>query len=269
MQYVPTRAGDVAVEIRGAGVPLVLLHAVTHDHRDYDAVVPTLAQRFRTVAVDWPGHGQSAMWAPPSSASAASVCDVLEDVVDALALPPAFFMGSSVGGAASLRLAARRPERVRGLVLVDTGGLVGPGLVPRAFCWLQGREAVRRCTGMAFARGYLAVKNAGTAALLERIAAGRKRPGFVEMDAAMWRSFGDAGGDLSHLAPSVRCETLVVWGRRDPVLRARVEGARVRRLLPKAEYLELDTGHVPFVERPEAFLEGVLPFLDRARYTSA
>jgi pimeloyl-ACP methyl ester carboxylesterase len=263
MQYVPTRAGDVAVEIRGAGIPLVLLHAVAHDHRDYDAVVPTLARTFRTIAVDWPGHGRSAMWAPPSSASAASVFDVLEDVVDALDLPPAVFMGSSVGGAASLRLAARKPERVRGLVLVDTGGLVGRALLPRAFCWVQGRPVVRRWTGMAFARAYLAMKNAGTAALLERIAEGRTRPGFVEMDAAMWRSFGDAGGDLSDLASAVRCKTLIVWGRRDPVLRARVEGGRVRRLLPEAEYLELDTGHVPFVERPEAFLQGVLPFLER------
>lgn len=278
MQYVPTRAGDVAVEIRGTGAPLVLLHAVAHDHRDYDAVVPSLAQRFRTIAVDWPGHGRSAMWAPPSSASASSLCDVLEDVVAALDLPPAIFMGNSVGGAASLRLAARMPHRVRALVLVDTGGLVGRALLPRAFCWVQGREAVRRWTGMAFARTYLAVKNAGTAALLERIAEGRRRAGFVEMDAAVWRSFGDAASDLSELAASVRCKTLVAWGRRDPVLRARVEGARARRLLPHAEYLELDTGHVPFLERPEAFLAGVLPFLEQVgasladpgeRYTSA
>ncbi len=263
MQYVPTRAGDVAVEVQGAGAPLVLLHAVAHDHRDYDAVVPTLARTFRTIAVDWPGHGRSAMWAPPSSASAASVFDVLEDVVDALDLPPAFFMGSSVGGAASIRLAARRPARVRGLVLVDTGGLVGRALLPRAFCWVQGREVVRRWTGMAFARSYLAVKSPGTSSLLGRIAEGRKRPGFVEMDAAMWRSFGDAASDLSELAPRVRCPTMVGWGRRDPVLRPKVEGTRVRRLLPHAEYLELDTGHVPFVERPEAFLAGVLPFLQQ------
>jgi 3-oxoadipate enol-lactonase len=53
----------------------------------------------------------------------------------------------------------------------------------------------------------------------------------------------------------------VVWGRRDPVVRAAVDGAAVRAAIPHAEYVELDTGHAPFVEEPDAFLDAVLPFL--------
>jgi pimeloyl-ACP methyl ester carboxylesterase len=66
----------------------------------------------------------------------------------------------------------------------------------------------------------------------------------------------------------VRCPTLIVWGARDPVLRARVAGERTRRHLPHAKYVELDTGHTPFVERPHAFLEAVLPFLEALRAPS-
>jgi pimeloyl-ACP methyl ester carboxylesterase len=261
MQHVSTRAGAVAFESQGSGPPLVLLHSVGHDHHDFDDVVPELAKHFRTIAVDWPGHGASDMFDPPTSATTAGMCDALEDVVTALRLPPALLLGNSVGGTAALRLAARRPDRVRALVLVDNGGLAGRSALVRAFCWLQGREAVRRATGMAFARAYFKTRGPGVDRALARIAAARKRPGFVAMDAAMWRSFGAPESDLTDLAPDVTCPTLVVWGRRDPVLRAQVEGARTRALIPGAAYAELDTGHVPFVEDPRAFLDVVLPYL--------
>jgi 3-oxoadipate enol-lactonase len=58
---------------------------------------------------------------------------------------------------------------------------------------------------------------------------------------------------------------LIVWGKHDPVLRARVEGKMARHVLPNAGYVELGTGHVPFLEDPQAFLDVVLPFLDPLR----
>lgn len=265
MQLVQTRVGRVAVEMRGDGPPLVLLHSVAHSHHDYADVVPTLARTFRTIAVDWPGHGASEMWAPPASASVGATCEALEDLVDALDLPAALFVGNSIGGAASLRLAATRPERVRALVLVGSGGLTGSSALLRAFCWVQGRELVRRWTGMAFARWYLKRPGPGRDAVLTRLAAQRRRPGFVQMDAAMWRSFGAIEHDLTALASAVRCPTLLVGGKYDPVIRPQIEGMRMRALLGHARYVELETGHVPFVEDPAAFLDAVQPFLSSVR----
>jgi pimeloyl-ACP methyl ester carboxylesterase len=261
MQLVSTRVGEVAVDVRGSGPPLVLLHSIGHDRHDWDAVRTTLAAHHRTVAVDWPGHGDSPMWREPRSASAGALVDALEDVVVALGLERAIFMGNSVGGTASVGLALRRPERVRALVLVDTGGFTGTSALVRAFCWLQGRELVRRFTGLAFARNYLKVRGPAVDGVLERLAEARTRPGFIEMDAAMWRSFGTGATDFSGKVGGLACPTLVVWGKHDPVLRARVEGHRVRSELPHAAWVELDTGHAPFVERPNAFLAEVVPFL--------
>jgi pimeloyl-ACP methyl ester carboxylesterase len=259
---VRTRAGAVTVRVTGEGPPLVLLHSVAHDHHDWDGVVPTLSKFCQTIAVDWPGHGGSEMWRPPSSASARGMCEALVDVIDALNFPTALFMGNSVGGTASVRLAALRPERVRGLVLVDSGGFGGPTALVRAACWVQGREFVRRWTGMWFARSYLKIPGPQVNATLERIEASRRRPGFIEMDAAMWRSFGRKESDVTDIAPTVSCPTLIVWGKRDPVVRSRVEGRRARACIPHAKYVELDTGHVPFVEDTSAFLGAVVPFLE-------
>lgn len=258
MQHVSTRAGKVAVDRQGAGLPVFLLHSVGHDRHDFDFVLPRLAEQFQTIAIDWPGHGESDM---PAEAGTGLMCDVLEDVVDALDVGPAAFVGNSLGGTASLRLAARHPERVRALVLVDTGGTAEVGPLLSTLCWIQGREFVRRWTGQAFARAYLRVEGPNRDAVLARMVEQRKRPGFVKMDAAMWRSFGRPENDMRSEAPNVRAPTLVVWGTRDPVIRAKVEGKRCHELVPNSEYVELDTGHIPFVERPQEFLNVVMPFL--------
>lgn len=263
MKLVDTRVGKVAVEINGAGPPLVLLHSVAHDHHDFDAVVPALSKHFQTIAVDWPGHGESDMFAPPESAHALGLFDALEDVVDALRLAPAVLLGNSVGGGAALRFAARKPRRVRGLVLVDSNGFTDTAAaLVRIACWIQGRELVRRWTGMAFARSYLKLPSKRVDAVLSRLEASRKRPGFIEMDAAMWRSFASPEvNGLSALARTVSAPTMIVWGKHDPVVRLRVEGKRARESMPNAAFVELDTGHAPFVEDPPAFLDAVLPFL--------
>ncbi len=261
MPFIETRAGKIAVDVRGEGPPLVLLHAVGHDHRDYDDVRSALSKTHRTFAIDWPGHGESAMWRDPRAASVGALCDVLEDAVAALKVGPAVFMGNSVGGTASLRLATRAPDAVRGLVLVDSGGFSGTALVERTFCWVQGRELVRRHAGHAFARFYLKTRGAGRERVLERMALARQRPGFVEMDAAVWRSFGTGEVDFTRKPVDVRCPALIVQGRIDPVVRTNVDARRTREQLAHAAYVELDTGHVPFVENPEAFLDAVTPFL--------
>jgi pimeloyl-ACP methyl ester carboxylesterase len=255
-----TRFGELAVEIHGAGTPFVLLHSGGHDRHDFDAITPRLSERFQTVAIDLLGHGESAC-VDPARMGARAVCEAAEDAVRALRLPPALVMGNSVGGMAALYLAARAPEHVRGLVLVSPSGLVEQTALVRGLCWIQGREWIRRHTGMAFARSYLVRRSAHTDAILARMTDKRRDPRFIAMEAALWRSFGRPESDLSALAPSIMAPTALVWGRRDPVIRAKVEGARARKLLPHASWIELDAGHVPFAETPTAFLEAIEPFL--------
>ena len=68
----------------------------------------------------------------------------------------------------------RAPSRVRGLVMIDSAGLTPSTMFTRAACWIQGREAVRRATGIAFARHYLRARN-------ERVDALSKTETFVAM----------------------------------------------------------------------------------------
>src|SRR6266700_3011597 len=103
MRTVETRAGLVAYEEQGTGTPLLLLHANTGDHRQFEGIVQTLASSYRTIALDWPGFGESAAPNPPQAATAMLMADVLEDVMTHLDLESAILLGHSVGGYAAAR----------------------------------------------------------------------------------------------------------------------------------------------------------------------
>src|SRR4051812_37596215 len=121
MPTLTTRAGTVAYSDAGSGraVLLLLLHATLHDRHDFDPIIDALARRHRVFAIDWPGHGESAA---AECITGPLLADVLEDIVDELSLKQVVIIGNSVGGSAAARLAITRPELVKGLVLVNTGG---------------------------------------------------------------------------------------------------------------------------------------------------
>ena len=77
---------------------------------------------------------------------------------------------------------------------------------------------------------------------------------------SVWESLGDF--DLVPLLGAVQCPTLIVHGRQDPIPLASSEAAAAA--IPHAELAVLeDSGHVPYVEQPEALFDAVLPFLRR------
>jgi pimeloyl-ACP methyl ester carboxylesterase len=76
-----------------------------------------LTARCRVVALDARGHGRSERF--PADVSRDAVVADAVFVVEQLRLQPVVVVGQSVGGLTALSLAARRPELVRGLVLVD------------------------------------------------------------------------------------------------------------------------------------------------------
>src|SRR5690349_6043776 len=118
MPRVNTPYGAVHVEETGTGEALLLLPANPGTHRDFEAVVPELSRRYRVIAVDWPGFGDSPAPEPPGSASAMHFARVARGVVEALGLTRVTVIGNSVGGYSAVRLALECPDRVEALVLV-------------------------------------------------------------------------------------------------------------------------------------------------------
>jgi pimeloyl-ACP methyl ester carboxylesterase len=259
MATVQTRVGPVSYSDDGAGPVLVALHAALHDRHDFDPIVPALARSYRVVAVDWPGHGESPPPRAPFAPSAALYADVLEDVVSALELPPAVFVGNSVGGFAAARLALTQPRRVAGLVLVDTGGFLGSPLT-NAYCRVLGIPAVLRRVLPRFVRSYLQAQSSSDNVILHRVTQRARTAEGVDLAAALWRSFAAPEANLRARAGQISAPTLIVWGAKDAAIPLRF-GRATHRAIPGSRLEVLPTGHLPFSSQPERFLDVVGPFL--------
>lgn len=259
MPSVHLSTGVVHYVERGEGVPLVLLHANPGDSRDFAAVIPALAQRYRVLALDWPGYGLSPMPRQLGMVNVLFYDRVLREFLAALSLPPAFFIGNSIGGNVAARLASESAGQVRGLVLVAPGGFTPHNVFTRAFCTFQGSRlslSPRRFAGL-----YLRRQTPTTRAMLERAATMQATPERVALNRAMWRSFGRPESDLRKVARHIAVPTLLMFGQKDPTIPPGKDGQVAARCIPAARMVTLPCGHASFAEVPELFLAEVQPFL--------
>ena len=261
MPTVQTRADRVAYHETGSGPTVLLLHASLHDRHDFDPIVEALARRYRTVAMDWPGHGDSDPVDAAIEPSAPLFADVLEDVVDGLGLLRAVLIGNSVGGFAAARLAINRPESVAGLVLVNSGGFVPWNSITRPMCAVMGKPAVFRSIAPLFVRGYMKARTDSDREIAARAIAAAKTAEGLRVATGLWRSFAKPGHDLRDRAAELSAPTLIVWGKKDIVIPLRA-GRATHASIRGSRFETLDTGHVAFSSDPVGFLAVAEPFLE-------
>jgi len=251
-------AGTIAYDERGSGPAIVMLASGAHDRHDYDELRALLPESLRTIAFDWPAHGES----PPGSepGTAMQLANVAEQVVEHLAPDGAIVLGNSVGGFSAARLAIRRPELVKGLVIVDGGGFAGAPPHVRAFCALMAKPRFLRAIYPAFSKRYMRSRtDADRRAQATGVATTRQDPGLRAV-AELWRSFSSPEHDLRRQAGAITAPTLVIWGKRDPVIPIRL-GRKIAQTIPSARLVELDSGHVPHTSEPQRFAAELLEFV--------
>lgn len=265
MPIIHTAAGTTAYEEFGVGPPIVLLHATLHDRHDYDSIVGPLAANYRVTAVDWLGHGESQ---PKPAVTASMLADSLSEIATALNLEPAVFIGNSIGGYAAASLALQQPDRVAGLVLVQSGGFVKNSVISRTYCRAFGSSLVARRLLPRVISHYMKPMSTNDAAVVSQaVRFGASATGRATYS-SLWRSFTDPAFDLTGRAATIAAPTLIVWGKRDPVIPLRY-GKVAHKLIPGSRLEVLDTGHAPFSSRPDEFLQIVEPFVRSAHAVMA
>lgn len=115
-----------------ASPPLVLLHGLGDEERDWHTVLPTLAGRHRVYALDLRGHGRSSH---PGRYSFELMRDDVIGFLDATGVERCVLIGHSMGGAVAILLAEAAPRRLTQLILEDAaaprpGALSRPPLAP-------------------------------------------------------------------------------------------------------------------------------------------
>lgn len=252
---------SLAYDARGTGPAVVMLSSGAHDRHDYDGLRDRIPGTYRTIAADWPAHGETSP--EPEGLTAMRCADLAEDLVVDLAPDGAVVIGNSVGGFAAARLAIRRPELVRGLVLIDGGGLAAGRPHERFFCSLMARPRFLRAIYPSFAARYMRAGSDEDRRVRDTAIATTRRDSGLEAVAGLWRSFTHPDHDLRAGLGRIAAPTLIVWGRKDPVLPLRI-GRSAAEQIPGAELVVLEAGHAPQVSDPDSFTEHLLPFLARA-----
>jgi len=142
-KWFDSSAGRVHYIDEGEGVPIVFFHGNPTWSFLYRSIVARLRDRFRTVAIDYPGFGLSDR--PSGYAyTPGEHARVIGELVDHLDLDGFVTMGQDWGGPISLSIAADRSDRVRGLVLGNTWFWPADRLSTRLFARYMGSRRMQR-----------------------------------------------------------------------------------------------------------------------------
>jgi pimeloyl-ACP methyl ester carboxylesterase len=240
-------------EVHGSGPPLLLTHGYSLTSAMWQGQIAALSKHHKLVLWDMRGHGQSDYPDDPKAYSEALTVSDMAALLDKVGAGRAIVGGLSLGGYMSLAFNRAHPERVRALLIIDTG----PG-----FKKDDARDAWNKRahdTGDRYEReGLELLKSASPerSSVSHRDATGLARAArgmLTQRDARVIESL-----------PDIKVPSLVVVGADDTpflgaadYMAAKIPGA-AKVVIPAA-------GHTVNIDQPQAFVDAVLPFLDSLR----
>jgi 2-hydroxymuconate-semialdehyde hydrolase len=244
--------------------PLILIHGsgpgVTA-FANWNGVIPTLAEHYHVYAPDMVGFGYTDCPAELDDINLDVWVNHIAAFMDELNIPSARFIGNSFGGALTLALAARHPDKVEKIVLMGAAGLPFPisdGLL-KVWGYEPSPKAMRDLMEtFAFNAGLV------TDAIVESRYQASIRPGAQEAFSRLFPEPRQARLDAlatseDHLR-ALTHPTMVVHGREDVIVPLEVS-QRFNALIPNSElHVFGNCGHWTQIEKRDRFLELVIPF---------
>ncbi len=237
---------------------VVLSNSLGTTQELWEPQLPVLAEHFRVLTYDHPGHGSSAL--PEVPCTVASLANALLALLDELGLERVSLCGVSLGGMVGMALAVVAPARVERLVLACTSAYLGPpdGWAERArIVRARGMEEIADSVVGRWFTPEREVAEPETVARFRALLAATPPEGYARCCEAVgaW----DARESISAIAAPV----LVIAGADDPA--TPVEHAElIASRIPRARLQVLErAAHLANVERAEAFSGAVLEHLEQ------
>ncbi|MFC4453662.1 alpha/beta fold hydrolase [Deinococcus sonorensis] len=260
--------------IQGEGPPVVLLHGIGRSLDDWTATLPALSNGYRVHALDMIGFGLTDK--PDVEYSLAGLARFVRHYLQAVGEPrPVILIGNSLGGAVAQQFAVMYPDHSRRLVLVNSAGfgrdvtlalrlLAVPGVGERLMA-PSPRASARAVESLFHDPRFATPERRAHAHLLATQP--NRATSFLRVARVLggWRGVHPAWRDtLTRTLAGQRLPTLIVWGAQDRILSAR-HLQHARAVYPHAQtHLFAQTGHLPQIERAEAFNALTLRFLGDA-----
>jgi pimeloyl-ACP methyl ester carboxylesterase len=243
--------------------PLLLVHGFGASTDHWRKNIEELQEEFEVWAIDLLGFGRSTkadtiyggdLWR-----------DQLHDFITEAIREPVILAGNSLGGYASLCVAAQRPESAKGLILLNSAGPFSDSPAPKKpnllqktigslltqpwasyllFQYLRQPSVIRKTLN----KVYL-----DRSAVTDRLVAEIQRPacdvGAVKVFASVFKS--PQGEKVDVLLQQLQHPLLMLWGEGDPWMNARDRSQKFRRYYPNLTEYYFQAGHCPHDEVPE------------------
>lgn len=244
----------------GSGLPLVLIHGLGLDRFLWDPFVPALSKTCQVIRYDLLGHGA----APPLAAPVKSAdfnAQVIA-VLDACEIDRAVLMGFSLGGIIARTFAASHPDRVAGIVLLNTISTRPPDIrrqvreradrIDAGHMEGISEQAIERWFTPAFREGHPEAIDA----VLDRL--GRNTASSYRH---AYRYFADSDAEAAATHGSINTAALVITGEDDrnstPAMAHEIAGE----IAGASAHILPGLRHMGLVEDPDAVIELVVPFV--------
>ena len=254
---------EVIYRTAGSGPPVVIVHGMVNSSKHWREVALKLAETHTVIVPDLIGHGDSA--AVRGDYSIGAHAAVIRDLLSAIGVESATFIGHSLGGGIAMQFFYQFPHRVERLALISSGGLgreVSPMLRGAALpgaagvVWVASHRSVLGVLdGLGFVLGKLGWRKAvylkAVTRALRPLGVAGARQAFLNSLRSVIDVHGQKVSALDRMYMLDPIETLIVWGERDRTIPI-AHGHAAHELVPHSRFETLPrAAHFPNLEDPD------------------
>ena len=272
LKFLELHGDRVAYRDDGHGEVLLLIHGMAGSSESWRSVLPQLSKKFRVIAPDLLGHGESAK--PRSDYSLGAFAVFLRDFLDELGVSQATVVGHSLGGGVAMQFVYQHPDYVKRLVLISSGGL-GPdvGLILRLLS-APGAELVlpiiapkpvltagNKLRSWLRSAGIHSPRGAELWSAYSSLSDRQTRQSFLRTLRSVVDYRGQAVSALNRLKLRAELPVMAIWGENDDIIPvAHAYAAQAARQGSRLEVLP-GVGHFAQVEAPAKVVDLIEDFM--------
>ncbi|MDJ0556692.1 MAG: alpha/beta hydrolase [Microcoleaceae cyanobacterium MO_207.B10] len=243
-------------------IPILLLHGFDSSIFEFRRILPLLADKNQTWAVDLLGFGFTNRLANLKF-NPQAIATHLYSFWKSLINQPVILVGASMGGAAAIDFTLTYPEVVKKLVLIDSAGMQNNPIISKfifppldyfATEFLRRPQVRENISRAAYFDKSFASSDANICARLH-------------LEMPRWNkaliSFTKSGGygNFKDKLPSLKQQTLILWGENDKIL-GTGDAGKLQEAIPNSQLIWIpNCGHVPHLEKAEVTADYILDFI--------
>lgn len=267
LKYMDLHGDRFAYQDVGSGdETLLLIHGMAGSSQTWREVIPQLSKRYRVIAPDLLGHGESAK--PRSDYSLGAFAVGLRDLLVELGVAQVTVVGQSLGGGVAMQFVYQHPDYCRRLVLISSGGLgqdVGwtlrllsaPGaeLIMPVIAPPPVIKAGNKLRSWFSAASIQSPRGAEMWSAYSSLSDSQTRQAFLRTLRSVVDYRGQAVSALNRLYLTSELPLLIIWGDQDRIIPVE-HGYALDEMRPGSRLEVLPgVGHFPHVEKPGAVVD--------------